>query len=81
MTATPTLPTGLHWVDAVCPRCGQHELVAVDLRAVLQVPEGDLPSVRIRARSKPVDHACHQVSLVVDQDTGELTMRLAGDDQ
>jgi hypothetical protein len=66
------LPTGLHWIDAVCPRCGQHELVAVSLSTQLTVPEGELPTVKVRARSKPVDHRCDQVSLRVDTVTGEL---------
>jgi hypothetical protein len=73
-----TLPTGLHWIDAVCPRCGQHELVAVALTTVLQVPEGELPNVRVRARSKPVDHRCHQVTLRVDRDTGEMVAGIDG---
>lgn len=60
-----TIPTGLHWVDAPCPRCGAIETVAVKLSSLLQVPDEDQASIRVRLKAKPVDHDCGQRRLDV----------------
>ena len=54
----PGVGTGYVWVDAPCPECGALvELLAV-VRSVLTVPQDDPGTIRLRLKSKPVDHAC-----------------------
>lgn len=69
-----TIPTATYWVEAACPRCGAIEVVAVHLHALLTIPDDDAPSIRVRSKSKPVDHSCGQSSIAVsaftDQELG-----------
>ena len=58
MTDDQILETGHHLARAACPTCGAVELVAVLLTPVLTVPEGDEPTLRVQAKSKPVPHRC-----------------------
>lgn len=60
---TDMLPTGTHVVQAVCPRCGQLEAIAVGLSSVLAVPTDDRPSLRVKLKGKPIDHDCRQQRL------------------
>lgn len=64
------IPTGLHWVDAPCPRCGQIETVAIVLSSVLTSPENETPSLRVRAKGKAADHDCKQTRMSGVQQSG-----------
>ncbi len=69
------LEPGTYVVHAHCPNCNGSELVLVSLREVLTMPSGDeTPTLKVRLKSKGVDHACHQGSLQVDYSTGEITL-------
>jgi len=65
------LTTGLYWVDLPCPRCHALETVAVVLSSVLTTPDEDEPSLRLRAKSRPIDHLCGQGRMIP---TDELTL-------
>lgn len=57
------ISTGLHWVDAPCPRCGELETIAIVLTSVLTTPQDDSPSLKVRAKSKGLDHDCTQTRI------------------
>lgn len=58
MTSPPRVGAGLVGVEVPCPSCGVLELIAVNLVGVLTVPDGDTPTLRIKAKSRPLDHDC-----------------------
>lgn len=64
---TDTIPVGTHWVEAPCPRCGALEVIGVHLASVLTTPQDEIPSLRVRAKAKPVDHDCRQFTLSLDE--------------
>ena len=68
-TMPPPLSTGIYWVDLPCPRCGALSTVAAVLSAVLTQPSDDQPSLKLRVRSKAVDHNCGQGRMM---ETAEL---------
>lgn len=57
--------TGLHWIDAPCPRCGEIETLAIVIQSVLTTPQDDTPNLRVKARSKAIDHNCAQTRINV----------------
>ncbi|MGY4645896.1 hypothetical protein [Cellulomonas sp. URHB0016] len=58
MAAPPNLTTGTYWVDLPCPRCGVLAAVSVHLGSILTTPDDAGASLRLKAKSKPVDHWC-----------------------
>lgn len=69
------IETGTYIVHAHCPNCGGSELVLVGLREVLTVAaDDDSSTLKVRLKSKGVDHICHQESIQVDIGTGEITL-------
>jgi len=74
----PPITTGLHAVSAACPRCGRTELIHVSLTVTLTTPQHDVPTLKVKAKSKPLAHDCRQTrvtdpaSPVVDVATGEI---------
>ncbi|GAB3889013.1 hypothetical protein [Terrabacter terrigena] len=54
----PPLSIGTHIVDVPCPRCGSLETILVRLSSVLTEGTGDDTTLKLRARSKAVDHMC-----------------------
>lgn len=62
-------PPLIHWVDLPCPRCGALATVAANLSAVLTTAADEEPTLRLRCRSKAVDHECGQGRLL---ETAEL---------
>lgn len=69
------ISTGTHEVQIRCPNCGLGEAILIDLAAVLKVPSDDIPSLAVRAKSKPVSHRCDQLTIrdiPVNTETGEL---------
>jgi hypothetical protein len=69
MNKPPPLTVGIYWVDLPCPRCGALATVAAHLSAVLTTPTEEEPSLRLKVRSKAVDHECGQGRML---DTAEL---------
>ena len=61
---TPNLTTGTYWVDLPCPRCGVLTPVSVHLSSTLTMPDDAGASLRLKAKSKPVDHWCGARPLV-----------------
>jgi hypothetical protein len=81
VTGTPAITPGTYWVDADCPTCGQAERIAAQIVAKLTVTDDDAPpTIRVALKSRPVDHACHQMRISitteglvdVDTSTGEI---------
>ena len=73
----PNLTTGTYWVDLPCPRCGVLTPVSVHLGSTLTTPDDTGSSLKLRAKSKPVDHYCgarplvnRDLSLFDDTDAG-----------
>lgn len=54
----PPLRMGFHVVDAPCPRCGLLVEAYVWLSTVLTSPQDDVPTLRVKSKSKPVEHDC-----------------------
>lgn len=65
----PPLTTGIYWVDLPCPRCGALATVGATLSVILTTPQDEEPTLKLRVRSKPVDHACGQGRML---DTSDL---------
>lgn len=63
MSDTPPLQIGNYRIDLPCPRCGALVTVAARLTAVLTADTDDVQSLRLKARSRPADHACGQSQL------------------
>jgi hypothetical protein len=55
---TQRIGTGYVWIDAPCPECGALVEVLAIIRSVLTVPQDDAGTVRVRLKSKAVDHQC-----------------------
>jgi hypothetical protein len=68
MTTSPALSTGTYWVDLPCPRCGVLAPVSVHLGSSLTVPDDGGPSLRLTAKSKPIDHWCGQRAMLTTPD-------------
>lgn len=58
----PPLAVGLHPVDAPCPRCGLVVEAYVYLSTALTTPLEGIPSLRLKAQSKAVEHDCRHGS-------------------
>lgn len=68
---TPRIATGYVWIDAPCPECGALVECLAVIRSVLTVPQDDAGTIRVRLKSKPVDHECRagvQVALLTRSD-------------
>lgn len=53
-------PIGVGWfaVDAPCPECGALAVILARIGTTLTTPDDDVPTLRLRLRAKPVQHAC-----------------------
>lgn len=72
MSQTPTIETGMYWVTATCPQCGQDEVIPVNLMPRLErTPEDSTISVKVA--QKKAAHRCGQTSITVVSETGEIT--------
>lgn len=59
MTTTPTrVGAGPIEVAAACPECGRLELIYAQLSPVYTHAPGDTATLKLRAKSKPLDHLC-----------------------
>lgn len=67
------LSVGLHTVDAPCPRCGIIVEAHVHLSTVHAQPSDDVPTLRVKAKSKSVEHDCRAgVQVTVQQALDEI---------
>ena len=59
----PIVPAGLVGVEVPCPSCGVLERIAVQLVGVLTLPGDDSATLRVKAKSRPMDHDCHAIEV------------------
>lgn len=64
-----TIPTGTYLFEAPCPRCGVIELLLASVRSVHTLGEDEIGSLRLRLRTKAVDHDCRQIRITVSEQT------------
>lgn len=80
MASKPDLELGLHTVAAECPRCKRTEAMMIVIDVNLVIPRFDTPSLKLKARSKALDHDCRQTTVtdssenvVINFETGEIS--------
>ena len=61
----PRVAAGWVGVEVACPVCGVLEHIAVRLTGVLTTPDDETPTLRVRARSKPLDHDCGRIDVTL----------------
>jgi hypothetical protein len=59
----PIVPAGLVGVEVACPQCGVLERIAVQLVGVLTMPADDGSTLRVKAKSRPMDHECRAIEV------------------
>lgn len=63
MTDDRALSPGTYTVDAPCPDCGGLETLLLRVSVVRTSGTDDECTIRLRARSRAVDHACGRLRL------------------
>lgn len=56
--SAPRVGMQLLAAEVPCPTCGRLEVIAVELAAVLTVPDDGVATLRVKAKSKALDHWC-----------------------
>lgn len=71
------IPLGLHTVEVECPRCRRKEVMTIVIDVNLVIPRFDIPSLKLKSKSKALDHDCYQSAIPdngirIDFSTGEI---------